>query len=147
VLVPSVASDGDGAIALGLTYSGAALGSSPFTVVNTWNTSGENYARLLHMRITIDSARDALLFANFFRVSVPTDDGPEVYFAIDSAGPRVISPGRSAKDEIAPAEDLGLLGHAFVSAQTPATYVLTFVIGDRKADLAKVASTLTYLPQ
>jgi hypothetical protein len=33
------------------------------TVVNSWTTSGENYARLVHMRVTIDTAHDALLFA------------------------------------------------------------------------------------
>jgi hypothetical protein len=150
-LVPSVANDGDPAIVDGLTYAGAALGAKPFTIVNTWQTSGVSYTRLLHVRVQIDTARDALLFASFFRVSAPSADGTdEVFFATDELGkpgPRIEIPGRATKAEIAPGEDFGFLKHAFVAEQTPATYVLTFVVSDNKADITNSPATLAYLPQ
>jgi len=150
---PGVAGHGDGAIVDGFTYAGAALGTDAFHVMDTWTTSGQSFTRLLHLRVNIETARDAILFANFFRVSVPTPDGPdEVFFATDEPakpGPRVhLFPGStSVRTELAATEDLSVLKHVPAIAQTPETYVLTFVISDDKADLDNIASTLAYAPQ
>jgi hypothetical protein len=148
--VPFVGAQADRAATLGLAYAGAGLGTTPFVVENSWVTQGDNFGKVLHLRVKIDLARDALLYASGFCVKVSSDVGAETFSARDASAADTVrghTPVDRATSDVAPAEDFGRLGHVFFVRNVPQTYVLTFEIIDRFADLTSAPASLSYSPQ
>jgi hypothetical protein len=148
--VPLIGAQADSAATLGLAYAGAGLGTTPFVVENSWVTQGANFGKVLHLRVKIDLARDALLFASGFCVKVSSDVGAETFSALDTSAADTVrghTPVDRAKNDVDPEEDFGRLGHAFFVRDVPQTYVLTFEIIDRFADLTSAPASLSYSPQ
>jgi hypothetical protein len=148
--VPFIGAQADSAATLGLGYAGAGLGKSPFVVESSWVTQGDNFGKVLHLRVKIDLPRDALLYASGFCVKVSSDVGAETFSALDTSAADTVrghTPIDRAKDDVAPEEDFGRLGHVFFARGVPQTYVLTFEIVDRFADVTSAPASLAYAPQ
>jgi hypothetical protein len=126
---------------------------SPFTVLASWTSPGDQTYRLLHIRINVHPDQPRAFVSKAFRIRVTSPTmGTETVYAMDAPAPsyRQLNystnpPTMLIKRDVSPDEDFGLRQRIDLRAGDAATLVLTFPVRT-DADLLDAAESLQYIP-